>query len=296
MVYLKNRIIAKEGPRIKDGILQHYNLQEAKFTEKWLTLHRHPANNQIQSHQIIGRVLNERLKNGNLIVDMDIFDDLLSDEDKIMIQNLQDVSIGYWYSFDEDIDIKMPIRKVKKINHVVIGAELGVCSYPECGLNVVAADTKETPYAIQKFELEKVVDKPNITQTTLTGCDEDKLKARIADLETKLKIAQDQVTTLESKEKEKLVDKLSKRLNISAEEIAQDSLEDLQKLDKRTEKTTVKGLVLTPDPKLSQDSEEEEKEGSDEEKGFKLTESGELPVKNPNWNKTHKDYVGANQT
>jgi hypothetical protein len=258
----------------------------------------HPTNNNVQSHQIVGRLKNPRLRDGSLIADMDIFDDLLSQEELIQLKNNQDVSMGYWYEMDADPVIpNMPIRKIKQINHVAIGLEHGVCSYPDCGLQVTAATDSKLTHAHEKFEVKLLSDpqKP-LKQTTLSesGCDEAAYQKRIEELEKSLKAAQDTIATFQAQEKEKLIETLSKRLNVDKESLAQDSLEDLKKLDQRTVKVSKSGLVLTPDPKKQKasDSDKKDADDEDEQKGFELLPTGELPIKS-DWNKGHDFYKGV---
>ena len=285
---LKNRIIAREGPRTKDGLLQHYDLSEIEFKEKWLTLHTHPANNKVTSDKIVGRFFNERLKDGKLIVDMDIFDDELNDDELQILKDFQDVSIGYWYEAATDENIAHPIRKVKVINHVAIGTEHGVCSFPECGLKVAAADNK-TPYDNDSFGIEKMVE-PIQTQLT-PGCDEkdatiEKLTNELKDTQELLKVAMDSLETFESEEKSKLIESLAKRLNVDADSLKDRKLDDLKKLDQDTASLSEPvGLVLR--------KKDTTKEGADEaDDVFKLTDRGELPLKSSE--KDNEFYQGAN--
>ena len=285
---LKNRIIAREGPRKKDGVLQHYDFSQVEFKEKWLTLHTHPINNIVTSDKIVGRFFNERVTDGNLIVDMDIFDDELNDDELQILRDHQDVSIGYWYEAATDENIAHPVRKVQIINHVAIGTEQGVCSFPECGLKVAAADNKN-PYDTDLFGIEKMA---NPTQLNV-GCDEkdatiEKLTNELKDTQEALKVAQDSITTYESDEKSKLIESLAKRLKVDADSLKDRKLDDLKKLDQDTAKLAEPvGLVLK--------KKENPKEGADqaEDSVFKLNADGSLPLKSHV--KGHDFYEGANK-
>lgn len=301
---LPNRVIAREGPRKKDGILQQYDFKEAVFKEKWLTFHTHPPNNAVQSNQIVGRIKNERLENGALIVDMDIFDDILTKEQLEHLKNNQDVSIGYWYEAATDEFIAHPIRKVKVINHVVIGTEKGVCSFPDCGLNVAATDYALNSNLI-KFEYvglkqgtdifeEGLIKMTDPVQKTLNiGCDEkdaqiEKLQNELKDTQEKLKVASDTITTYEADAKSKLIESLSKRLKVDADSLKDRNLSELQKLDQDTSHITEEvGLRLK--------KKDPPKEGADKAKEdtFELTKDGELPI--TSFEKDHDFYKGANR-
>ena len=297
---LQNRVIAREGPRKKDGVLQHYDLSEAKFTEKWLTFHTHPANNAVKSNQIIGRIKNERLKNGALIVDMDIFDDILTPEQLQHLKDNQDVSIGYLYEAGTDELIAHPIRKVKIINHVVIGTEKGVCSFPECGLNVTATDsnTNSTDYVGFKSDFEifdqGLIKMADPVQKTLDiGCDEkdaqiEQLQNELKNTQEELKVAADAITAYEADAKSTLIESLSKRLKIDADSLKERNLSELQKLDQDTSHIPEQvGLRLK--------KKDLPKEGADEaeEDTFELTEDGELPM--TSFVKDHDFYKGVDK-
>ena len=135
---LKNRILAKSGPRKKDNKVLHYRFDSTKIDDYALTW-THPPGNELDKATVIGHFMNVQLKKGDLVGDIFIDESKLSTDQWHYLWDHPDVSIGYEYSLTEQDGITY--QDIHKINHVAIGIEEGVCSTPECGLST-QADSK----------------------------------------------------------------------------------------------------------------------------------------------------------
>jgi len=92
---LKNRVVATEGLKNKDGREQIYKFaQDLQFDDHAVTW-GHPYNNDLAYADVIGKFLNPRIKDGKLIVDIAINEDKLDYDRWRYLYDHPDASIGY---------------------------------------------------------------------------------------------------------------------------------------------------------------------------------------------------------
>lgn len=131
---LKNRVLAKSGPREKEGIVRHYRFDNTKIEDHALVWGTHFPN-----AENVGKFENMHFTSGNLVADVNIDESKMTDDMWKYLWDHPDASIGYEYSLTEENGVLY--QDIDKIKHVTIGIEDGVCSTPECGLST-GADSK----------------------------------------------------------------------------------------------------------------------------------------------------------